>query len=191
MGTSGGLGGETGHASGPRAGGRLLRPRREGVGCGVGWWSPEIVPQPSTHLGLCSDLRFPGSCLFSSHPSPGQGPALAMLLAKLPRASALANPQGPANPSKLGPHLGSGALLDPPAPLLQRQATSFGLPWLHSRSKAGPPSEGALRSAQDLHPFWLYHRPRTPRTALMLHKPSQALGWTHCCLLLEAQLTQC
>lgn len=106
VGTSGGLGGETRHNSGPRAGSKLSLPRRQDVG--VGWCSPEIVPQPSTHLGLCC-LTSGVRVFASSQPMPG--PCLGHTSSKAsPEPWPLQTPQGPDHPSGLGLHVGSGVL---------------------------------------------------------------------------------
>lgn len=189
MGTSGGLDGERGHVSEPRAGGRLSLPRREGVG----WAGGLLRSSPSQVLLYASDLTSGFQApylLLPARPSPCQVPALATLLSRLPRASALAHRQGPANPSELGPHLGSG-VLDSPMPLLQRQATSLGLPWPHSRRKVGLPLKEPCRQ------HGTSTRPSpcsttTPGNLGLLPCQTKSLRpWARCTALREAQSMQC
>lgn len=94
VGTSRGLGGETGHVSGPRAGGKLSLPRRKDMGWAGGlfeiWPPTEYIPRPV--LSPQASSTFVSSLLTSAHaralPWPHFKPDLGPVLA-------LAHPRGP------------------------------------------------------------------------------------------------
>lgn len=154
VGTSRGLGGETGRVSGPRAGGKLSLPRRKDVGWAGGlfeiWPPTEYTPRPLlSHLRLPVPLSPPSL----AQPSPCQGLALA-------QSWALHTPEVPADSTQsctslfLGLWSPSGLLCCPvpPAALLHRGwATSLGLykPSQPAKKLPGPHSRtsGSLQES--------------------------------------------
>lgn len=157
VGTSRGLGGETGCVSGPRAGGKLSLPRRKDVGWAGGlfeiWPPTEYTPRP-----LPSHLRLPVPLSPPSSPQPMPGPCLGHISNQtLAQSWPLHTPEIPADSTQsytwlfLGLWSPSGLLCCPvpPAALLHRgQATSLGLykPSQPARRLPGPHS----RTSRDL-----------------------------------------